>query len=66
MKLQRQNSKRIKILPTEFTQKPSSTKKALPLPTTGGMGTIAITALGVALAFAGVLIIGASRKKTVK
>ena len=36
------------------------------LPTTGGMGTIAITALGVALAFAGVLIIGASRKKTVK
>ena len=36
------------------------------LPITGGMGTIAITALGVALAFAGVLIIGASRKKTVK
>ena len=41
-------------------------KKGFTLPTTGGMGTIAITALGVALAFAGVLIIGASRKKTVK
>ena len=40
--------------------------KGFTLPTTGGMGTIAITALGVALAFAGVLIIGASRKKTVK
>ena len=41
-------------------------KKGFTLPTTGGMGTIAITVLGVALAFAGVLIIGASRKKTVK
>lgn len=41
-------------------------KKGFVLPVTGGMGTIAITALGVALAFAGVLIIGASRKKTVK
>lgn len=41
-------------------------KKGFTLPITGGMGTIAITALGVALAFAGVLIIGASRKKTVK
>ena len=41
-------------------------KRGFTLPTTGGMGTIAITALGVALAFAGVLIIGASRKKTVK
>ena len=41
-------------------------KQGFTLPTTGGMGTIAITALGVALAFAGVLIIGASRKKTVK
>ena len=41
-------------------------KNGFTLPTTGGMGTIAITALGVALAFAGVLIIGASRKKTVK
>lgn len=41
-------------------------KKGFTLPTTGGMGTIAITALGVALAFAGVLIIGASRKKTAK
>ena len=41
-------------------------KKGFTLPTTGSMGTIAITALGVALAFAGVLIIGASRKKTVK
>ena len=41
-------------------------KKGFTLPTTGGMGTIAITALGVALAFAVVLIIGASRKKTVK
>lgn len=41
-------------------------KTGFTLPTTGGMGTIAITALGVALAFAGVLIIGASRKKTVK
>ena len=41
-------------------------RKGFTLPTTGGMGTIAITALGVALAFAGVLIIGASRKKTVK
>ena len=41
-------------------------KKGFTLPTTGGMGTIAITALGVVLAFAGVLIIGASRKKTVK
>lgn len=41
-------------------------RKGFTLPITGGMGTIAITALGVALAFAGVLIIGASRKKTVK
>lgn len=41
-------------------------KKGFTLPITGGMGTIAITALGVALAFTGVLIIGASRKKTVK
>ena len=41
-------------------------KKGFTLPITGGMGTIAITALGVALAVAGVLIIGASRKKTVK
>ena len=41
-------------------------KTGFTLPITGGMGTIAITALGVALAFAGVLIIGASRKKTVK
>lgn len=41
-------------------------KKGFTLPITGGVGTIAITALGVALAFAGVLIIGASRKKTVK
>ena len=41
-------------------------KKGFTLPITGGMGTIAITALGFALAFAGVLIIGASRKKTVK
>ena len=41
-------------------------KKGFTLPITGGRGTIAITALGVALAFAGVLIIGASRKKTVK
>lgn len=41
-------------------------KKGFVLPVTGGMGTIAITVLGVAIAFAGVLIIGASRKKTVK
>ena len=61
---------------TTFTENNSSSngthtetiinKKGFTLPTTGGMGTIAITALGVALAFAGVLIIGASRKKTVK
>ena len=61
---------------TEFKENNSSSngihtetiinKKGFTLPTTGGMGTIAITALGVALAFAGVLIIGASRKKTVK
>lgn len=41
-------------------------KKGFTLPTTGGMGTITITVLGIALAFAGVLIIGASRKKTTK
>lgn len=61
---------------TEFTENSNTStgihtetiinKKGFTLPTTGGMGTIAITALGVALAFAGVLIIGASRKKTVK
>ena len=61
---------------TTFTEKSATStgthtetiinKKGFTLPTTGGMGTIAITALGVALAFAGVLIIGASRKKTVK
>lgn len=61
---------------TTFTEKSATStgthtetiinKKGFTLPTTGGMGTIAITALGVVLAFAGVLIIGASRKKTVK
>lgn len=64
------------VTKTEFKENNSSSngthtetiinKKGFTLPTTGGMGTIAITALGVALAFAGVLIIGASRKKTVK
>lgn len=64
------------VTKTEFEENKSSSngihtetiinKKGFTLPTTGGMGTIAITALGVALAFAGVLIIGASRKKTVK
>ncbi|MBU5482286.1 SpaH/EbpB family LPXTG-anchored major pilin [Blautia sp. MSJ-19] len=41
-------------------------KKGFTLPVTGGMGTITITVLGIALVFAGVLIIGASRKKTAK
>lgn len=64
------------VTKTEFTENSATStgthtetiinKKGFTLPTTGGMGTIAITALGVALAFAGVLIIGASRKKTVK
>lgn len=66
------------VIKTEFTDKENNSsfngthtetiinKTGFTLPTTGGMGTIAITALGVALAFAGVLIIGASRKKTVK
>ena len=64
------------VTKTEFKENKSSSngthtetiinKQGFTLPTTGGMGTIAITALGVALAFAGVLIIGASRKKTVK
>ena len=66
----------VEVTKTKFTENSATStgihtetiinKKGFTLPTTGGMGTIAITALGVALAFAGVLIIGASRKKTVK
>ena len=71
-----ENGVKHKVKTTTFTEKSEKStgthteiiinKKGFTLPTTGGMGTIAITALGVALAFAGVLIIGASRKKTVK
>ena len=71
-----ENGVKHEVTKTEFKENGNSStgthtetiinKKGFTLPTTGGMGTIAITALGVALAFAGVLIIGASRKKTVK
>lgn len=71
-----ENGVKHEVTETEFKENNNSSngthtetiinKKGFTLPTTGGMGTIAITALGVALAFAGVLIIGASRKKTVK
>lgn len=71
-----ENGVKHEVTKTEFKENDSSSngthtetiinKKGFTLPITGGMGTIAITALGVALAFAGVLIIGASRKKTVK
>ena len=71
-----ENGVKHEVTETEFKENNNSSngthteiiinKHGFTLPTTGGMGTIAITALGVALAFAGVLIIGASRKKTVK
>ena len=71
-----ENGVKHEVTKTEFKENGNSStgthtetiinKTGFTLPTTGGMGTIAITALGVALAFAGVLIIGASRKKTVK
>lgn len=41
-------------------------KKGFTLPTTGGMGTVIFTIVGMILAFAGVLLITASRKKAAK
>lgn len=41
-------------------------KKGFTLPTTGGMGTVIFSALGIALVLAGLLVITASRKKAAK
>lgn len=41
-------------------------KKGFTLPTTGGMGTVIFSVLGIALVLAGLLVISASRKKAAK
>ena len=41
-------------------------KKGFTLPLTGGMGTVLFSVIGLALVLAGVVVITASRKKTVK
>ena len=51
---------------TFTNQKQIVNKKGFTLPTTGGMGTVIFSVLGIALVLAGLLVISASRKKAAK
>ena len=51
---------------TFINEKQIVNKKGFTLPTTGGMGTVIFSVLGIALVLAGLLVISASRKKAAK